>query len=97
MNAGVAGLTDALVFGEAQPVGHRFVDSHHPVLRVQDDNQVRHGVERPLPLLGCLDGGNIDPLDGPPRFARYAKALPFGVRIEMRKAQTRVFLISWQP
>ncbi len=36
VNQAVAGLADALVFGEAQPIGHRLVDTQDAVLRVQN-------------------------------------------------------------
>jgi hypothetical protein len=61
VHAGVAGLTDTLILGEAQTLGHRLVDSHDAVLRVQDGDRVRHGVKSAFPLFERLEGGNVDP------------------------------------
>ena len=55
----VAGLADRLVHAEADPVGHRFVDSNNPVLRVDDGNRVWHGVERLLPIFRRLGDGSM--------------------------------------
>jgi hypothetical protein len=45
----VAELADHFFRRTLQPPGRRAVRPHDPVLVVQDEDQIRHGIERPLP------------------------------------------------
>ena len=51
MNGFITVKPDALLGFEPEMPRHRFVDPQHPVLIVEDRDQVRHAGEGPFPLL----------------------------------------------